>query len=178
MLTDRIIGALTFRSGVYDDVEKDASFTQTAWIIVILTSFLNELGSRGGLIAAIVGTIFAVIGFYVFVWIINWVGHQVFKADVTTDELIRTLGLASIWRAFGVLGFFLGGLGGLIAFLASLLGLVASFIATKAALDLEWVQTIVTVVIGFIVYMIILAIGGIILGILGLTAAAATGVLR
>ena len=158
MLTDRIIGALTFRSGVYDDVEKDTSFTQTAWIIVIVASFLSALGSGGGLIAAIIGTIFAVIGFYVFVWIINWVGREVFKAVVTVDELIRTLGLAAIWSAFGVLGL-IPVLGGLIALLASLLGLAASLIATKAALDLEWVQTIVTVVIGFIVEMVIVAIG-------------------
>lgn len=158
MLTDRIIGALTFRSGVYDDVEKDTSFTQTAWIIVIVASFLSALGRGAGLIAAIIGTIFAVIGFYVFVWIINWVGREVFKADVTVDELIRTLGLAAIWSAFGVLGL-IPVLGGLIALLASLLGLAASLIATKAALDLEWVQTIVTVVIGFIVEMVIVAIG-------------------
>ena len=94
MLTDRIIGALTFRRGVYDDVEKDATFTQTAWIIVAVTGFLNQLGSSGNLIGAIIGTIFAVIGFFVFCWIVNWVAHQVFKADVTTNELVRTLGLA------------------------------------------------------------------------------------
>ena len=178
MLVDRIIGALTFRSGVYDDVENDVSFTQMAWIIVIVTSFLNELGSRGGLRSAIVGTIFAIAGFYVFAWIVNWVGREVFKAQVTTDELIRTLGLASVWRVFGVLGLFLGGLGGLIAFLASLLGLVAQLVAAKAALDLEWVQVIVTVVIGFIVFMVFLAIAGVVIGILGLGAVAATGILR
>ncbi len=176
MLTDRIIGALTFRSGVYDDVEKDTSFTQTAWIIVIVASFLSQLGSTRNLIAAIIGTIFAVIAFYVLVWIINWVGREVFKADVTVDELIRSLGLASVWVAIGVLGL-IPVLGGVISLLAGLLHLVALLIATKAALDLEWVQTIVTVVIGFIVYSVIVAIGFLILGIVGLGAAVATGAL-
>ena len=34
MLTERIIGAFTFRKGVYADVEQDTSFTTTAWMIV------------------------------------------------------------------------------------------------------------------------------------------------
>lgn len=175
MLTDRIIGALTFRSGVYDDVEKDTSFTQTAWIIVIVASFIGALGD-GNLVGAIIGTVFAVIGFYVFAWIINWVGREVFKANVTLDELIRTLGLAAIWRAVGLLGL-IPVLGGLIALIVGLLSLAAWLIATKTALDLEWVQTLVTVVIGFIVYMVVLAIGATIVGILGFGAAVATGAL-
>ena len=175
MLTDRIIGALTFRSGVYDDVEKDASFTQTAWIIVIVASFIGALGG-GNLVGAIISTIFSVIAFYVLVWIINWVGREVFKADVTVDELIRTLGLASIWRVVGLLGL-IPVLGGLIALIVGLLSLAAYLIATKAALDLEWTQTIVTVVIGFLVYLVVLAIGATIIGILGFGAAVAAGAL-
>jgi hypothetical protein len=177
MLTERIMGALMFRTGVYEDVEKDVSFTQTAWIIVVITSLLNQLGSRGGLVAAIIGTLFAVAGFYAFAWVVGWVGREVFKATVTTDELVRTLGLASVWTAFGVLGLFLGGLGATVAFIASLLGLAASFIAAKSALDLEWVQTIVAVVIGWLVLMVVLMIAGLILAALGLAAGAAVGVL-
>ena len=163
MLTERIMGALMFRTGVYEDVEKDTSFTQTAWIIVVVASVLNQLGSRGSVVAAIIGTIFAVVGFYAFAWVVGWVGREVFKATVTTDELVRTLGLASVWTAFGVLGFVLAGLGSLVAFIASLLGLAASFIAAKSALDLEWVQTIITVLIGWIVLMVVLVIAGIVL---------------
>ena len=44
MVMDRIIGAFTFRKGIYAEVEKDASFTRTAWIIVAVVAFLNELG--------------------------------------------------------------------------------------------------------------------------------------
>jgi len=107
--------------------------------------------------------------------VVGWVGREVFKATVTTDELVRTLGLAYVWQVVGVLALVLGPLGALIAFIAAILGFAASLIATKAALDLEWVQTIVTIVIGFIVLFVVIAIGGIILGILGFTAAVATG---
>ena len=44
MLVNRIIGAFTFRKGVYAEVEKDTSFTTTAWILVVVASFLNQLG--------------------------------------------------------------------------------------------------------------------------------------
>jgi hypothetical protein len=174
-LVDRIMGAITFRTGVYDDVEADTTFTQTAWLIVIIVGFLNQLGAHRHIIGAIIGTIFVVIAFYLMCLVVGWVGREVFKATVTTDELVRTLGLAYVWQVVGVLALVLGPLGALIAFIAAILGFAASLIATKAALDLEWVQTIVTIVIGFIVLFVVIAIGGIILGILGFTAAVATG---
>ena len=45
MLINRIIGAFTFRKGVYAEVEKDTAFTMTAWILVAVVAFLNQLGS-------------------------------------------------------------------------------------------------------------------------------------
>ena len=110
MLMNRIIGAFTFRKGVYAEVEQDASFTQTAWILVAVVAFLNQVGSfasgdiLGWLIGAVVGTIFAVIGFAVGALVISWVGRSVFKADVTFEELVRTLGLAYVWQVVGVIG--------------------------------------------------------------------------
>ncbi len=185
MLSDRIIGAFTFRQGVYAEVENDTTFTNTAWIIVAVIAFLNQLGTRahgGGLfkwiMATIIGAIFAVLAFALFAYIINWVGRTVFYAEVTFEELVRTLGLAYVWNVVGVLG-------ALVAFsdalrcisapalvIAWLLGLAASLIAAKEALDLEWVQTIVTVVIGFVAMLIVMAIAGAVLSIFGLGAAA------
>ena len=110
MLTDRIIGAFTFRSGVYKEVEEDTTFTTTAWLLVIVIGFLDQLGSAAQpnlikwLGGAVVGTIFVAIGFAVGAFIINWVGRTVFNAEVTFDELVRTLGLAYVWNIVGVLG--------------------------------------------------------------------------
>ncbi len=188
MLTDRIIGAFTFRSGVYKEVEEDTTFTTTAWLLVIVIGFLNQLGSRAQpnlirwLGGAVVGTIFEVIGFAVLAFIVNWVGRTVFKADVTFDELVRTLGLAYVWHIVGVIGAlaaFSTALSCLltpVTVLAAILGLIASLVATKEALDLEWVQTIATVILGFIGWGVIMVVGGIIIGLLGL-GAAAVGVL-
>lgn len=189
MLTERIIGAFTFRKGVYAEVESDTTFTQTAWIIVVVVSFLNQLGSNastnllnlvGG---AIVGTIFAVIGFAVGALVINWVGRAVFNAEVTFDELVRTLGLAYVWQIVGFLGIvsaFSSALQCILAplmIIAVILLIIAWFIAAKEALDLEWLQTIITIFLGWIAMIVIVAIGGLIIGLLGLSAAALGGLL-
>ena len=187
MLTERIIGAFTFRKDVYADVERDASFTTTAWVLVAVVAFLNQLGSNASgnlvnwLLGAVVGTVFAVIGFAVGALVINWVGRAVFNADVTFEEMVRTLGLAYVWNVVGFLGILSAISGALECLVAPLmvagviLMVVAWFIAAKEALDLEWLQTIVTVFLGWVALIIVMAIAGLVLGMLGLGAAALGG---
>ncbi len=190
MLVNRIIGAFTFRKGVYAEVEKDTAFTTTAWILVAVVAFLNQLGSFASadlanwLIAAVVGTIFAILGFAVGALVINWVGRAVFHADVTFNELVRTLGLAYAWQVIGVFGVLaaisetLSCVLAPVMVIAAILMVIAWFIAAKEALDLEWLQTIVTVFLGWVVLVVIsLVIGGLVLGVLGLGAVAVGGLL-
>jgi hypothetical protein len=189
MLTERIIGAFTFRKGVYAEVEQDTTFTTTAWVLIIVIGFLNQLGTRvfenpiRWLIGSIIGTIFVVLGFAVAAYIINWVGRTVFNAEVTFEELVRTLGLAYVWNIVGVFGAlvaFSPALSCVTAparFLAWILGLIAWFMAAKEALDLEWVETIITVVIGWVVMFAITLLAGVVLGLLGFGAAVVGGIL-
>jgi len=189
MLTNRIIGAFSFRREVYAEVEKDATFTTTAWLLVIVVAFLNQLGSRASgnlvnwLIGAVVGTIFAVVGFAVAALVINWVGRALFNADVTFEEMVRTLGLAYVWNVIGVIGAlaaFSEALSCLLApvlVVAAILLVIAWFVAAKEALDLDWVQTIVTVILGWIALVAITIIAGVVLGLLGLGAAVVGGLL-
>jgi hypothetical protein len=189
MLTDRIIAAFTFRREVYREVEEDTTFTQTAWLLVVVVAFLNQLGSNalvGGplrwLIGAVLGTIGAVIGFAAAAFIIDWVGRTVFSADVTFEELIRTLGLAYVWHIVGVLGILrvvppLACLATPVVVAALILGLIAWFVAVKEALDLDWVQTIVTVILGWIALVVIWLITKAVLGLLKLTATAVEGLI-
>lgn len=183
MLTERIMSAFTFKKEVYADVEKDKAFTSTAWLIVVVVAFLNQLGAQaaGGILkwifAVIIGTVFTVGAFALGALIISWAGRQFFNADVDFEEMVRTLGLAYVWNIVGVIGIV-----GLISpalvcvlapiqIIAGVLGFVSSLIAAKEALDLEWVQTIITVIIGAVAQFIVMAIAGVFLGILGLTAA-------
>ncbi|MGB9301076.1 MAG: YIP1 family protein [Anaerolineae bacterium] len=189
MLMDRIIGAFTFRRAVYAEVEKDTAFSTTAWILVVVVALINQLGAAasrnltGWLFGAVVGTVFAVIGFALGAFVISLVGRAAFNADVSFDEMVRTLGLAYVWQVVGVIGIAavlspaLAFLTAPAVFVAALLGLVAWLVATKEALDLEWLPTIVTVIIGWLVVAAIMVASGIVLGLLGLGAAGVGGLL-
>jgi len=177
MLMKRIVGAFLFRKGVYAEVERDTEFTSTAWILVAVVSFLSQIGKFAGhgfgglgrwLISAIVGTIFAVIGFAVGAWVISWLGKALFKAQVTFGEVVRTLGLAYVWNIVGFIGILAAISGALacillpITIISALLALIAWLIAAKEALDLDWVRTLVTVIVGWIVtFLITLAATGV-----------------
>ncbi|MBC7225239.1 MAG: hypothetical protein H5T59_13375, partial [Anaerolineae bacterium] len=114
MLTDRIVKAFTFRSEVYSEVEKDTTFTNTAWMLVAVVGFLNQLGAHAQpnvlrwLLAAILGTVGVVIAFALGAFVVAWVGRTLFNADVTFEELVRTLGLAYVWNVVGVIGILAG----------------------------------------------------------------------
>ncbi len=194
MLIDRITKAFMFNKEVYSEVEHDTSFTTTAWVIVAATAFLGSLGSTfgaggfdrpvAGIVGVLVGAVVGIIGFAVGTAIIAWVGQTVFKAEVTFDELVRTLGLAYVWRAVGVLsivGAFSPALACVtapISLAAAIAGLFSWFIAAKEALDLDWTQTIVTVLLGWAAIMIVTFFASLILGMLGLGAAGLAGAFR
>jgi len=189
MLIDRIIGAFTFRRGVYAEVEKDTSFTTTAWLLVIVVTFFNQLGSHASpnffnwLISAVIGTITMVIGFALAVAVISWTGRSLFNAEVTFDELVRTLGLASVWNIIGFAGVLVGVFPLLacmtapVLLLGAVLLVVAWFMAAKEALDLDWGQTFITVILGFIVWVLIWVLTRGALALMGLTARVVGGVL-
>jgi hypothetical protein len=192
MLMNRIIGAFSFKREIFREVEQDTAFTSTAWLIVVVVSLLNQLGSLGDratagignwILGAIIGTVFAVLGFALAAFVIGFVGKSVFKADVSFDELVRTLGLAYVWNVIGFLGI-LGAISNVLLCIVSpavivgaLLGLIAWFIAVKEALDLEWLQTIITVVIGFVVILVVNLIAGAVLGLIGIAGASILGAL-
>ena len=182
MLTDRIVGAFTFRRAVYAEVEQDTSFTTTAWLVVLVIGFLNQLGSQAStdllhwLRNVAVGTIWSVIAFAVAAWVMSWLGRQLYNADVTFEEMVRTLGLAYVWNVVGVLG----ALSAVSSFLTCLLApalvigwvmlVVSWFVAAQEALDLDTGQTIITIVLGWVTFGIIMAVGSIILHLIGWTA--------
>jgi len=186
IMMERIIGAFTFRKEVYQEVEKDTTFTQTAWMIVAVVAFLSQFGANAALasttggswiIRAILMTVVTILGFALGCFVISWAGKQFFNADTNFEEMVRVLGLAYVWNIIGFLGILaLAGpavacITGPITLIAGIAGLVAWFIAAKEALDLEWPQTIGTVIIGWVVMLIVSAIFGGILALLGLAGA-------
>jgi hypothetical protein len=129
-----------------------------------------------------VGTIFALLGFAVGALVINWVGCILFDADVSFNELVRTLGLAYVWQVIGVLGIlaaFSEALSCVLApvqIIATILMVIAWFIAAREALDLEWVPAIVTVILGWLAqFVITTVITALVLGLLELGVGALGG---
>ena len=182
MLTKRIIGTLMFQRGIYAEVEADKAFTATAWILVVVFAFLNQLGTHASqsifdwLVSTGISTLTAIAAFAIAAAVINWVGRGVFNAQVTFNELVRTMGLASIWTAVGVLGVIAGFSSALSCILGPVIVIswialvVAWFVAVHEALDLTWGKTIITVIIGFIPWAIIMVLTGVVLSLLDLTA--------
>ncbi len=177
MLAERIKGAFSFRRGVYADVEHDPAFTPTAWGLVAGASFLNQLGANigagilGYILGALIGTAAAVGGFALAAAVISWVGRGAFGAAVTFHELVRTLGLAYVWNAIGVLAVLgavspvLGAIVAPIVFAAGVAALVAWFFAAKEALDLPWGKTIGAVLLGWLALIAALIAGAILISL-------------
>jgi len=182
MLTERIIGAITFRRGVYAEVEADKAFTATAWMLVVIFALLNQLGSHASqsifdwFVSAGIGFLTAMAGFAVAAAVISWVGRRYFSAEVTFGELVRTMGLASIWTAVGVLGIIaafshaLSFILGPVIVISWVALVLAWFVAVHEALDLTWGKTIITVIIGIIPWAFIMVLTGVVLSLLQLTA--------
>jgi hypothetical protein len=184
-MLDRIIGAFTFRKGVYAEVERDQGFTTTAWLLVVVVAFLQQFGgltSQLGDISFVkwvfgiaAGTVFTVLGFAVAALVISWVGKTVFNAEVDFGEMVRTLGLANVWNALGIFKIvnafgFLACLLSPLSLAIAILTFAAWLVAAREALDLEWLQTIVTIVIGWLVIGLFTIITGLVLTAIGLAA--------
>jgi hypothetical protein len=192
-MIERIIGAFTFKPGIYSDVKKDAGFNGSAWLIVVITAILNSIGTSAAashgrfwiwLVSALVAAVFTVAGFALACFVIAWVGKTVFNTTASFNEIVRPLGLARVWHIVGVLGLLalitpaLGCVTGIFSFTAGILGFIAWLIAAREALGLEWPQTIATVVLGMIVVLLVSVISGLVLGAFGLATAALLGAFR
>ena len=192
-MIEKIVGAFTFKPGVYAEAKKDAGFTGSAWLIVVITSILSSIGTSAiaahgrfwvWLLGALFAAVFAVVGFALACFVITWVGKTVFNTTASFNEIVRPLGLARVWHIVGVLGLLalitpaLGCVTGIFSLVAGILGFIAWLIAAREALGLEWPQTIATVVLGMIVVILVSVISGVVLGAFGLATAAILGAFR
>jgi hypothetical protein len=187
-MMDRIIGALTFRKGVYAEVENDTTFTPTAWLIVFVANLLGQLGANAGdgsinFVEVIVAAIFAVISFAAFSWVVVFVARSMFKADVDFNQVVRAVGLASVWQTVGFLAI-LGLIGTALTCIVApvlllgwILWVAAALIAVREALDLEWGNTVIVLIVAVIAYIVVAVILGLIAAAIGISASLIGGAL-
>jgi hypothetical protein len=154
-----MIRAAKLDANLYEEVEADKGAMSQAMGVVILSGVAAGVGSIGsaGLAGIFMGTITALIGWFIWAYITYIVGTKLLpqpqtKADY--GELLRTIGFASspgLLRVFGIIPF----LSAIIFFAASIWMLIAMVIAVRQALDYTGTLRAVGVcIIGWIIQMI------------------------
>ena len=158
---NRIIRAAKLDVDLYEEVEADKGAMGQAMGVVVLSSIAAGVGTiaRGGLGGMLIGTILALVGWYVWAYITYFIGTKFLpepqtKADY--GELLRTIGFSSSPGLIRVLSI-IPGLGPVIFLVASIWMLVAMIIAVRQALDYERTLRAVGVcLIGWIIQALIL----------------------
>ena len=161
LFTDRMIRAAKLDVNLYEEVEADKTAMGQAMGVVVLSSMAAGIGTiaRGGLGGILVGTVAALVGWYIWAWLTyfigtKWLPEPQTKADV--GELLRTIGFSSSPGLIRVLGI-IPGLGGLVFLAASIWMLVAMVIAVRQALDYKSTGRAIGVcVIGWVIQIVIL----------------------
>jgi hypothetical protein len=160
---DRIIRAAKLDVNLYEEVEADKGAMGQAMVVVVLSSVAAGVGSigAGGLTGILMGTIAALIGWYIWAYLTYFIGAKLLPEPQTKadhGELLRTIGFSSSPGLIRVLGI-IPGLGGIVFSAASIWMLVAMVIAVRQALDYESTWRAVGVcVIGWIVQTLILVL--------------------
>ncbi|MBW2266389.1 MAG: YIP1 family protein [Deltaproteobacteria bacterium] len=137
--SDRIIRAAKLDINLYEEVEADKGALRQAMWVVVLSSIAAGIGTiaRGGFGGILVGTITALIGWFIWAYLTYLIGTKLLpepqtRADV--GELLRTIGFSTSPGLIRVLGI-IPGLARLVFLVTSVWMLVAMVIAVRQALD-------------------------------------------
>ncbi len=166
---DRIIRAAKLDIHLYEEVEADTGALGQAMGVVVLSSVAAGLGSIGkaGPGGILIGTIIALIGWYVWAYLTYFIGAKLLPEPQTKTnpgELLRTIGFSSSPGLIRVLAI-IPGLSAVVFLIASIWMLVAMVIAVRQALDYKSTLRAVGVcMIGWIIQAVILALMFAILG--------------
>ena len=161
--TDRMIRAAKLDVNLYEEVEADKQATGQAMGVVVLSSLAAGIGSIGatGLSGLIVGTLVALIAWFIWAFITYFVGTKILPEPQTSadyGELLRTIGFSSSPGLVRILGI-IPVLGSFIFIVSGIWMLVAMIIAVRQALDYKSTLRAVGVcIIGWIVQMVVLGI--------------------
>ncbi len=173
-LIENVRRAMSLDRSFYREAAADGRYGQQALTVVIIVAILTGAGSFlgamlggnffGAFVLLLVSIVMAIVGYYIWAYVIQWVGAQFFQGKATAPELLRTLGFAYAPNALAVLSF-IPCVGGLIALIGAIWSLVCGFFAVRDAHQLDDGKTLLTVIIGWVIVMIVVAV---VTGIVGL----------
>ena len=162
-LGDRMLRAAKLDVALYEEVEADKSALGQSMTVVVLSSVAAGLGtiSQGGMNGILVGTVIALIGWFVWAYLTYLIGTKLLPTPQTEadyGQLLRTIGFSSSPGVIRVLGL-IPGLSGIVFTAAGIWMLVAMVIAVRQALDYDSTLRAVGVcVIGWVIQAAILAL--------------------
>ena len=161
IFVDRMIRAAKLDVNLYEEVEADKSAMGQAMTVVVISSVAAGLGSIAnvGIDGILMGTIAALIGWYVWAYITYLIGTKILPESQTRadhGELLRTIGFSSSPGLIRVLGI-IPGLFWITSFVSSVWMLVAMVIAVRQALDYTGTLRAVGVcVIGWVIQAVLI----------------------
>ncbi|MBC8426417.1 YIP1 family protein [bacterium] len=167
-LFDRMLRAAKLDSMLYEEVEHDVTATNQAVAVVVISSVCAGIGSPfgGGLGTMFMGTVLALISWFVWSYVVYFIGTRLLpepQTEADYGQLLRTIGFSSAPGVLRVVGF-IPFLGWLVSLIASVWMLVAMVVAVRQALDYKGNgRAIVVCLIGWVVMMVVsLVLGGLI----------------
>jgi hypothetical protein len=136
--TERMIRAAKLDVNLYEEVEADKTALRQAMGVVVLSSLAAGIGSMSqGSVNLLLGTIAALIGWYVWAYVTYFIGTKLLAEPQTKadhGELLRTIGFSSSPGLLRILGI-IPGFANLIFTATGIWMLVAMVIAVRQALD-------------------------------------------
>jgi hypothetical protein len=166
----------------YDKVEHDVSYTNDARAVVVLVAILGGIGTflgslrniGGAIVGLLLGVVVGVAMFYLWAFLVHFVGTRLFKGTGDFGEVERCLGFAYSPRILALLSF-VPCVGGLVGLAAWLWLIATGFIAVREALDLDNTNAALTMVIATVIVVIVSAVIGVIALAAGIAGLALTG---
>jgi hypothetical protein len=169
-LVNRAIRAAKLDTTLYEEVEADKTSLGQAMTVVVVSSIAAGIGSavHGGVGGLFLGTIAAVLGWYVWAYLTYLIGTRLLpepQTEADIGQLLRTTGFSSSPGVIRVLGI-IPGFSQIVFVVASIWMLAAMVVAVRQALDYSGTLRAVGVcAIGWIVQGIIIFLLFSILGV-------------
>lgn len=164
IVTQRVIRAAKLDSQLYQEVEGDpAALGQALWVVILsgLAAGFGTIGMVGGYGEILLGTLSALVGWFVWAFLTYWIGTRLLPEPQThadLGQLLRTIGFSSSPGLIRILGI-LPGFTGIVFLVAAIWMLVAMVVAVKEALDYQSTWRAVGVcLIGWVIQVIALAL--------------------
>ncbi|MGZ8376578.1 MAG: Yip1 family protein [Gemmatirosa sp.] len=154
-IVDRMRGAAMFDVPTYEEVERDASATGQAAVVVALAAVAAAIGNafRGGN-GILGGLVASLLGWVLWSGITYVIGTRVFKGTATWGELARTLGFAQAPGILMVLAI-IPVLGVLVKFVVWIWMLGTGIVAIRQALDIDTGKAVMTAVVGWLAMVVV-----------------------